>query len=406
VVRYDVGTRPRDEGDAPAAIAWLIRSSHLMRPDQLPQLADEAARMMGAVSCTLYVISRDQRSLVPLSPVEPDQEAVTVDGTLAGRAFRMIELVPSTGSPPRLWAPLLDGTERLGVMDVRLESAGDAAEFDEPVALLAGAVAELLVSKGQYTDAYERARRSLPMTVASELLWQQLPPLTFATDRVAVTAQLEPWNEVGGDAFDYSTDGDLLQFAVFDGMGHGLGAAMLTSVALAAYRNARRTGVELPDIVAVIDSMIADSFGPDSFVTGILGQLDVATGELTMCTAGHPAPVLIRAGRIVGEVSSVPGPPFGLASGDVEVSRVSLEPADRLLLFSDGVIEARSSDGEFFGIDRLLDLLRREEAAGFPPPETLRRLILAVLAHQRGELQDDATVMLVEWQADTQALVL
>ncbi len=83
-----------------------------------------------------------------------------------------------------------------------------------------------------------------------------------------------------------------------------------------------------------------------------------------------------------------------------------LQPGDRLLLFSDGVVEARSADGVFFGLDRLLDLLTREESLGQPPPETLRRLIRDVLEHQQGSLQDDATVLLLEWAGDVAAALV
>ena len=91
------------------------------------------------------------------------------------------------------------------------------------------------------------------------------------------------------------------------------------------------------------------------------------------------------------------GLPLGL-TGTPAIAEERLEPGDRLLLFTDGVTDARSSDGEFFGQRRLADLVAREEAAGLPPSETMRRLMHAVLAHQAGDLRDDATTMLVEWQ--------
>ena len=93
------------------------------------------------------------------------------------------------------------------------------------------------------------------------------------------------------------------------------------------------------------------------------------------------------------------GLPFGL-DGTPAIAEERLEPGDRLLLFTDGVTDARSSDGEFFGARRLADLVAREDAAGHPAPETMRRLMHAILAHQAGDLRDDATTMLIEWQGD------
>lgn len=379
--------------------------AHLMAPDELAPLVEQAARRLGATGARVWLVSRDQRSLsrLPLGAAEQPADPLGLDGTLAGRAYRSTQTLASSSDGPRLWVPLLDGTERLGVLELCHHSPELLEGLRGPVSSLAGLVGELVVSKGQYTDVFERVRRGVPMGVAAELLWRQVPPLTFATSRFVVTAQLEPWHQVGGDAFDYSLDGDVLHLAVLDGMGHGLGATLLVSVALAAYRNARRTGLDLVATAAAIDSTLADQFGDDSFVTGVLARLQVSTGILSLLCAAHPPPLLVRDGRPVGEAHADPGLPLGFGGRKDTVAHTSLQPGDRLLLFTDGVIEARSADGEFFGLDRLVDLLTRQEAAGQPPPETLRRLIHTVLDHQHDALQDDATLLLLEWAGDSTA---
>jgi hypothetical protein len=387
------------------ALTSLLRSSHLMRPESLPEAADEAARVLGAGGCRIWVVSRDQRSLV-LAPSmkEPGGELLSLDGTVAGRAYRSTEVVVAQDGR-RLWLPLLDGSERLGVLELLTGGIAHADGLAEPASALVAIVAELLVSKGQYTDTYERARRALPMGLNAELLWRQLPPLTFATDRFVVTAQLEPWNEVGGDCFDYSIDGDVLRLAVFDAMGHGLSATLMASVALAAYRNARRAGAGLLASATAIDEALGSQFGPESFVTGLLAELDLTSGVISTLSAAHPAPVLVRGGRSVGKLATEPGVPLGFGDRDDQVVQAALEPGDRLLMFSDGVIEARDPEGAFFGTERLVDLLVREESRRQPPPETLRRLIVAVLDHQQGMLQDDATLLMLEWAGDSDAVL-
>jgi serine phosphatase RsbU (regulator of sigma subunit) len=87
---------------------------------------------------------------------------------------------------------------------------------------------------------------------------------------------------------------------------------------------------------------------------------------------------------------------MGLSSG---IERYQLHRGDRLLFYTDGIIEAQSPEGEMFGLDRFIEFIVRHEAEGMTAPETLRRLIQSILRHQHGRLQDDATVLTVEWQA-------
>ena len=88
--------------------------------------------------------------------------------------------------------------------------------------MIAALVAELIASRRFYGDAVERTRRRLPMQLAAEIVWNQLPPLTFAANDTVVTAVLEPCYDVGGDAFDYAANGDVLHVALFDTVGHGI----------------------------------------------------------------------------------------------------------------------------------------------------------------------------------------
>jgi serine phosphatase RsbU (regulator of sigma subunit) len=81
----------------------------------------------------------------------------------------------------------------------------------------------------------------------------------------------------------------------------------------------------------------------------------------------------------------------------VMVCHDQLEPGDRVLLYTDGITEARDSDGQQFGIERFTDFVIRHHAAGLPVSEMLRRLIHAVLAYHQGRLDDDATVLFCQW---------
>lgn len=143
-------------------------------------------------------------------------------------------------------------------------------------------------------------------------------------------------------------------------------------------------------------------FGGERFVTAQLGQLDTDTGVFRWINAGHPAAMVLRGAQVVKELQGTPALPLGLngltAGADGwPISTEALQPGDRLLLLTDGVDEARNEHGEFFGRARLAQFAAKEAASGLATPEVMRRLQQALLRHQVGQLQDDATMLFVEW---------
>jgi anti-anti-sigma factor len=389
----------------PPAVAWhdciatLLHESRLSPPSSLVDVINESMRPVGA-EVAVYLVDREQlalRALPRTGVAVPDP--IPIDTTLVGRAFTTAQLVtPAANGADRLWLPLRNGTDRLGVMEVVLpdSQAADEPPVREGAELLATVVGYLLASKILHGDTIRLTRRSQPMSAGGELLWRALPPLTCATRDVVLAAALEPCYDVGGDAFDYAIDHDQLRIAIFDAVGHGLAAALTSTLTLAATRAARAARLDLTATAAAGDEAITGQFGDLRYTTAILAELDLATGVLRYLNAGHPPAVLVRDGKVVVTLDAVGRTPLGLPDW-VEAAEETLEPGDRLLFYTDGITEARDSDGKFFGLTRLIDLTERHSAAGLSVPETLRRLSHAVLDHQQGRLDDDATLMIVEW---------
>jgi serine phosphatase RsbU (regulator of sigma subunit) len=248
-----------------------------------------------------------------------------------------------------------------------------------------------------YGDELERARLSQPRSPSAQLIWQQLPPLTAATDAFVLAGMLEPSYDIGGDAFDYALSERTVSLAIFDAVGHGLPASLLAAAALAGYRSARRDARSVYDQARAIDDIVSDCFPGSDFVTGVLAELEVQTGRLRYINAGHPRPLLLRNGRVVKELTGGRRVPFGLETAGLTVGEETLQPGDWLALYTDGITEARDASGAWFGEERLVEFLTHEIAAGQPPPETVRRVTQAVLDHQNGELQDDASLLLACW---------
>jgi hypothetical protein len=386
-------------------------ASHVIEPDRTEDLAGHAARSIGGRDCEIYLVDMAQESLVRVGCGEPIRTSFSVDGTLPGRAFRDVAIVSATPgdeeSGRRLWAPLLDGVDRFGVIGVTFEEDNDWTR--RYLAALAALTASLLLSKSALTDCIVRSARLSAMDLAAELRWSLMPPLTCRTSEVALAGILQPAYEIAGDAFDYAINGDLAHLAIFDAVGHGLEASRLANLAVVSYRHSRRIDAGLVEAYQAMDDVITDQFGDSMFVTGQLAQLHLGSGHLHWLNAGHPQPLRLRARR-VRELDADILLPLGLASAEpgfsphrrVELRQAVLEPGDSVLFFSDGAIEARSADRAQFGVDRLGDLLARvpdDER----PPETVRRLMQAVLQHSDRRLRDDATLLLVRWAGPREA---
>jgi serine phosphatase RsbU (regulator of sigma subunit) len=396
--------------------AELLNLSHLMRPADMAGALTRAAYALGVSTARIYLADLQQRRLVPLPTGESQgADELAVDSTLAGRAYQTvtIQLAPMSGAGEdsyQVWIPLVNGTERLGVLSLTVADVSDAMlDRYRTLTSLAGI---MVMAKASYSDTYARTQREQEMALQAELIWAFLPPQTFATERVLVSASLEPAYEAGGDAFDYALLGDRLHVSILDALGHDLSAGLLASVGIASCRSSRRAGSSLAVIAARADRAIADYFDEDQFVTALLCDLDLVTGLFSWIPCGHPPPLLIR-DRTVKELARTPQPPLGLAglyasrrkgSQDNAVSAPlyaeKLQPRDRVLLYTDGVTEGRAPDGTPFGLERLADFIIRHSSALLPAPETMRRLNHAIVEYQHGRLRDDATVVLIEWQPD------
>jgi hypothetical protein len=366
-------------------------------PQDVPDLLERVARPVGS-DVTLYLVDFQQVVLQAMPSIRAPKVVAeeNVATSLAGRAFTTAAPVTAERADGvRVWVPVHEHSVRTGVLALTVPVADEGTTAH--CAALGDLAGLLVAGASRYTDLMHVRRRGRGMSLAASMQWDLLPPLTLRAARTVVTGLLEPAYEVAGDAFDYALNGDRLDVGLFDGMGHGIGSSMLTNLAVGAYRHARRDGQDVPAMHRVVDAAVAEQYDGDAFVTGVFARLQVDTGALTWTNAGHPVPLLLRDRRVVGPLPCEPSPPFGLAGVVPTVQVEALEPGDTVLLYTDGVTDARTSAGSELGLERLVDLLEREAAAETPPEETLRRLIRSTLEFQGGELRDDATLVLLQW---------
>lgn len=381
----------------------LTRASHLTTFEQLPALvAAHAGRAgLGRTSIFLADLQQDVLREVTGRGINAGRggEQLRIDATLAGRAFQHGLGGALDDGRGRHWVPVVDGTERLGVL--RFDTTADDGADGEAMQDLASQLGLLLVSKRGYSDSYARLTRTRPMSPSAEMQWTLMPPQTFSDGRVSIAAAMEPAYETAGDAFDYALAADTAHLAIFDAMGHDTAAGLTANLAVATCRSHRRRGAGLAEAGAAIERSLLEQFHHRRYATGILADLDLTTGCLSWINYGHPAPVLIRGGRWTTALACPPTHPLGTDLGlAATVCTEQLEPGDRLLFHTDGITETRDAKGHQFGRERFVDFVVRHHADDVPLPETLRRLVHSVLDYHSGVLDDDATVLCCAWHGD------
>lgn len=259
---------------------------------------------------------------------------------------------------------------------------------------LATAAAAVFLESEKYSDTVAAARRTKPISAAAEIQTNLLPPRCARFDMIEIAGTIVPAYDVGGDWFDYAENRDGIWLAVADGIGRGAAAAALATVALGAFRAARRNGGTLEDAAAMMHETVGAILSPSAFVTAIIGRIE--GGDMfRWINCGHLPPLLAPAGGGTRSLDAPPQQPLGLFERPraFEVASQTLEPGDRLLLYTDGVIERRMSGGSELGLTRIRQALGRPECAD--AVTTVDAIQREVSEASKYDLEDDSTVVVI-----------
>ncbi len=377
-----------------------LRVTRGANPASMPEILAKAAAGFGATDLVVYLVDFGQTVLEAMPDRDAHADVPTTESlatTMAGRAFIDQHVVTAAReNGVRVWIPIVEGSDHTGVVALTVPAVSEAlSRTFEELGILAG---YLIAAHARCTDLYNLYRRRRSMSLAASMQWDLLPPLVLKAGNVAVAGLVEPAYDVGGDCFDYAVNGQFLDFAIIDSMGHGLGAARIASLAMGSYRHDRREGQPLAVMHHNLGSTIGAQYADYSFATGVLARLGLDTGVFTWTNAGHPQPLLIRRRQVIRQLECKPTPPWGIGADEPIMSTESLEPGDCLLLYTDGVTEARTPQGDFFGVERLIDLTNRHASELLTPESLLRQLIGDVREHTaEKDLTDDATIVVVRW---------
>lgn len=427
VTRFATTGRRLEFADVAAenrALSLVSRASALLiahRP--LPEIFDA----MLALALEAFDADRAAVALVPSPDAEPAVAAargrsgpaeirlsrtVVADVLAHARAIAVVDVESdprvSTAQSVRLagvnslmCAPLWNGATVAGVLYVdRRMARGDYAENDLKVlALLANVVAIKIENARLVEEAMAKQRYEEELRVAARIQRRLMPDRPPAASGLDVHGLCRSCSEIGGDFFDFHVLPDgRLALVVADICGKGVAGALLAASVQAAIRGGIRYASPPAERVASLNRYLLEHAPVDRFVTAAWVEIDPATGEVASVCAGHPPPVVVRAdGRT--EKLQEGGVPLGLVpDAAYECGHSVLAPGDRLLLYTDGVLEASPAGRRepAFGADGLA-----AAAAAAPTAEAACREVFEALDRftEGAALRDDATAVVVVRQA-------
>jgi serine phosphatase RsbU (regulator of sigma subunit) len=368
--------------------------------DAVDAVAAALGDMVRARSVALLIADFSGRAVVRLT------SAGRVEGA-RGQGVEQAETLPLAGSPyegvlrtqqllveqqgdgARMIVPVTDRGDAIGLLELDLPRHPSPEEVAD-IGSAAHALAYVVIAARRYTDVFEWGQRSTPFALAAEIQRRLLPAsYTCEAGQFTLAGWLEPASSVGGDTFDYTLDRDSLQVSITDAVGHQVEAALLATLLVGSLRNGRRKGLDLGEQARYANDSLAENAAHGQFVTGQLMRVELHTGTAAIINAGHTLPLRLRHGR-VEEIPLRIEAPFGVLPGKYfQVQPFPLEPGDRVVFLTDGMLERNAA-----ALDVAAALA---DSAALHPREVVHELGAAVLRATGSDLKDDATMVCLDW---------
>ena len=328
------------------------------------------------------------------------QKVLVIDNVKKDRRIKQFKRL-ETSIRSLLVVPLISHTEIIGVLYVAKDiTAGFDKDDVNVVSAFADQATIAIENSRLIKESLERERLYREMMVAQEMQRKLLPQALPVIDGVELTAISSPAFEVGGDYYDFvHLNQKQLGIVVGDVSGKGVSAAFYMAEVKGIFQSLSKICTSPKEFLIKANDALRESIDRKSFVSMVYSILDTETGELTLSRAGH-CPVLYLSGETVKYVKPM-GLGLGLADGAIveEVTqevRIRLKRDDVCVFYTDGITEARNGDGEEFGYDRLLKVVR--EARGDSTVRIKERVLHDIYDFLGSDvLADDVTLVILKW---------
>jgi phosphoserine phosphatase RsbU/P len=380
-------------------------------------IIERSMELLGAERATLFLYDAPHDQLISRIAHKAGEIRMPADRGIAGACIRTRTVVNvpdayadarfnrdidrQTGFHTRniLAVPLCDYVDDLvGVLEIINKREGGFGAYDITLAETLAAQAGVAIQRARLIQHFlEKQKMQRAMEIARDIQRGLLPKSNPRMMGFDIAGFSQPADETGGDIYDFfPLDEHRLAVVVADATGHGIGPALVIAETRAMLRALSGQAADMCLVLGTVNDLLAADLCDARFVTCFFGVLDAARSRLTFASAGH-GPILsyIRKDDRFHQEKAT-GVPLG-AFGGVRFNKViaqDLRPGDQAVILTDGIFEAMDHHGEQFGIDRVMDLLRR--CRDLPAPQTIERLRDAVMAYA-GDLDqaDDVTAVII-----------
>ncbi len=401
-----------------------LAASELDWEEMLRTITSKTKAVLDVDACSVYILDGSQQELVLIATdglpsgvvgrrikvgegitghVAQTREAVAVEDAARDPRAKSFSSAARTGRRRRVYqsvlsVPLIAQDRLIGVMDVRAFKTKTWPQTDTDfLSIIAEQVAGI-IEKDKFRMEIGRELEAARY-IQNKLLPDSLPEI----EGYDLAALIVPNSEVGGDYYDLiPMDEGRLGIVVADVSGKGIGAAILMANIqglINAYTYGR-SEIETKDALFSMNNVLCESTEPEKFVTMFCGILDTNTGLLKYTNAGHNHPFVYRAGTKKPQALHDGGIVLGMIKNtEYSEGSVQLTSGDILVLYSDGVTEARNADGELFGVERLHRTVRRymrENPDSFNAQRLLDQIYTSVQNFSSHvSLADDLTIVVL-----------
>ncbi len=287
------------------------------------------------------------------------------------------------------------GNFQTHIPEVKTED--ELRDLRDSLSFMVRSINDYMVRLKSTTAAKERYESELG--IARDIQMSLLPTDFPLIEGLQLCALVHPAREVGGDLYDFHIVGNTLYFAVGDVSGKGVPASLFMAIARAALRFVGAMGMSMAEVMSKVNDTLSDGNNAELFVTLFIAKLDLGTGEMTYCNAGHNPIVMLPPGGKAEFLRAKPNLAAGLFPGfPYQEESVTIAPGTRLCLYTDGVTEAERADKQQYGEERLLEWMS-SQPGDRSAAESVANLLDSLNAFTEGaEQNDDITIMTIRWK--------